>query len=83
VSESGSPGAVNLLSIKASYYIPRQFAPRDANGKDIFEEDIKSRLTDALFVDDWDVYHVFHGEVHCGSLVKREIWDKEWWTQQP
>jgi protein-arginine deiminase len=30
-------------------------------------------------VDDWDVYHMALGEVHCGSNVQRTPMDT-WWT---
>ena len=31
------------------------------------------------FVDDWEVYHMGLGEVHCGSNVKRES-QSDWWN---
>jgi hypothetical protein len=40
---------------------------------------VKGRINNALFVDDWR-YHIEAGEVHCGSLVKRAIWNKDWWN---
>jgi hypothetical protein len=78
-----APGLANVQIIAGSYYFPRSFAPVDAAGKDIFEEAVKGRINNALFVDDWQLYHVWWGEVHCGSLVKRVIWNKDWWTLQP
>src|SRR5581483_1910502 len=90
-----APGLANVQIIGGSYYFPRPYAPVDANGKDIFEEVVKSRIDNALFVDDWTTYntpppnpipdgrgyyHTQWGEVHCGSLVKREIWNKDWWN---
>lgn len=41
--------------------------------RDIFPEDLK-----LVFLDDWDVYHMGLGEVHCGSNVKREA-PRTWW----
>ena len=32
------------------------------------------------FVDDWDVYHMGLGEVHCGSNVRRAPATSGWWT---
>ena len=32
-----------------------------------------------VFVDDWSVYHMGLGEVHCGTNVERET-NNEWWT---
>jgi hypothetical protein len=88
-----APGLANVQIVGGSYYFPRPFAPVDANGKDIFEEAVKARLTNALFVDDWTTltpplpptgstgfYHTYVGEVHCGSLVKRAFWTKDWWN---
>ena len=42
---------------------------------------IKESFPDSLnlyFVDDWDVYHMGLGEVHCGSNVRRDV-TSEWW----
>ena len=33
---------------------------------------------DVAFVDDWDVYHMALGEVHCGSQVQRAP-NEDWW----
>jgi protein-arginine deiminase len=33
---------------------------------------------DLVFLDDWEVYHMGLGEVHCGSNVERET-DNAWW----
>ena len=32
------------------------------------------------FIDDWDVYHLALGEVHCGSNVLRTPSVADWWT---
>lgn len=34
---------------------------------------------DLLFVDDWDVYHLAEGEVHCGTNVRRAPTTIPWW----
>ena len=31
------------------------------------------------WVEDWDIYHVKDGEVHCGSNVLRAVPDTKWW----
>ena len=34
------------------------------------------------FMDDWQVYHMALGEVHCGSNVVREPYDgADWWNE--
>jgi hypothetical protein len=43
---------------------------------------VRDRIPSSInlhFLDDWDVYHMGLGEVHCGSNVKREA-TAEWWT---
>ena len=43
---------------------------------------VRDRIPESLnlhFVDDWDVYHMGLGEVHCGSNVRREV-TSEWWV---
>ncbi|MFO0809077.1 MAG: protein-arginine deiminase family protein [Gemmataceae bacterium] len=79
-----APGLANVQIIADQYYFPRPFAPQNAGGQDIFEAAVRSRLAggplSVLFVDDWSSYHNGFGEVHCGSLVMRAIWDIDWWT---
>jgi protein-arginine deiminase len=41
--------------------------------RNIFPDDLN-----LVFLDDWDVYHMGLGEVHCGSNVKREA-PRTWW----
>jgi protein-arginine deiminase (PAD) len=75
-----TPSLTNFQLIGGKYYFPRQFGPKTANGADLFEKMTKASLVDALFVDDWSDYHLGHGEVHCGSLVKRKIPNINWWS---
>jgi len=50
--------------------------------QDIFEEKIKTLLgNDVEFVDSW-MYHAGIGEIHCGSIVKRQP-ITNWWEKQP
>jgi hypothetical protein len=74
-----TPGLANVQPVAGQLYFPRQFGPVDAAGNDIFETVTKKRLPNALFVDDWDVYHRFDGEVHCGSVTKRQLPGVDWW----
>jgi protein-arginine deiminase len=34
------------------------------------------------FIDDWDLYHLNDGEVHCSSNDIRQIPNKKWWEFQ-
>jgi hypothetical protein len=79
-----NPGPSNLQPVAGKLYVPRQFCPLDAAGKDIFEEAIKSALGGTVeFVDCWDLYHRKLGEVHCGSSVKHAVLGINWWENQP
>jgi protein-arginine deiminase len=33
----------------------------------------------AEFIDDWDIYHLGTGEVHCGSNAQRKPFSNRWW----
>ena len=68
--------------MNGKYFVPQPFAPKYAKGKDLFEEDVKTKLgaTDVVFVDDWSFYHVNDGEVHCATLVRREVLPVDWWV---
>jgi hypothetical protein len=75
-----NPGAVNLQPLNGKLYVPRQFGPLNASGFDMFENQIRTVLGTAVeFVDCWDLYHVWMGEVHCGSISKRVIFNLNWW----
>jgi hypothetical protein len=78
-------GTVNMLVINDHCIIPMPFGPI-VGGVDLFQDDLNQKLT-ALgltthWIDDWDEYHVKHGEVHCGTNTKREPADEDlaWWT---
>ena len=47
--------------------------PMIAYVRDIFPADLKT-----VFLDDWDVYHMGLGEVHCASNVVRTA-PRKWW----
>ena len=53
---------------RRGYAIPRQREPP------------RAAVVDVVFVDDWDFYHRLIGNVHCGTVVKREILDFDWWN---
>jgi len=89
------PGMVNMLVITRSTFaqhqlaIPKPFGPVTTPGsRDVFEQDLVSRLTplgytdsQIRFIDDFDSYHIFDGEVHCGTNSKRAAHSTLWWEQ--
>ncbi|MHA3772864.1 protein-arginine deiminase family protein [Verrucomicrobiota bacterium sgz303538] len=76
---SYTPDVVNGQPINGVYHAPKQYGPR-VGGNDLFEADVAAKIPGAVFIDDWSVYHLLDGEVHCGSATKREIPQKEWWS---
>jgi hypothetical protein len=76
-----TPGLANVQQINGNLYFARQFGPKNAAGADIFESNVRTNFANALFVDDWDLYHRLSGEVHCGSYVKLRIPGVNWWTR--
>lgn len=75
------PGTVNLLHFDGTVVIPDPFGPQ-LDGSDPFEDDLTTRLgalgLTVAFADDWNLYHVLSGEVHCGTNVSRTM-DAKWW----
>ncbi len=78
-----TPGTVNGVAISST-----TFASPDPHGPVIGGQDIfKAQLQAALmpygytvrWVEDWYLYHLNAGEVHCGSNVTRTIPAAKWW----
>jgi hypothetical protein len=65
-----TPDLANAQFAGGHLLMPRQYGPRDGAG-DIFESAVYGILPNAVFIDDWDAYHIHTGEVHCGTNVKR------------
>ena len=42
--------------------------------------DLLPASIDPYYLDDWDIYHLGLGEVHCGSNVVRTPSFEDWWT---
>ena len=74
-----TPGTVNMLVFGDYVVIPRPFGPK-IGGSDVLEKDLEARLGTSknqlgkegsglkvYFTDDWSLYHINMGEVHCGS----------------
>jgi protein-arginine deiminase len=75
------PGTVNLLHVDGQVVIPDPFGPT-IGGQDPFKRDIQDRLSElgltVSFADDWDLFHIEEGEVHCGTNVSRDL-GLAWW----
>lgn len=78
------PGTVNLLHVDGHLLIADPFGPK-VGGVDVFKKDLDDRLGSLglsnHYVDDWDTYHAWMGEVHCGSNTLRVVSEKDaaWW----
>jgi len=78
---------VNLLAVKNYHLIvPKPYGPNDG-GTDEFEEYVLDQLNPigltVHFIDDWDWYHIFYGEVHCGTNARRfPDPTVHWWEQE-
>jgi protein-arginine deiminase len=82
-----SPNMVNSLVIGSTIIVPKPFGPKDPsdNYRDQFEKDVANKLeaSNVYFIDDWDTYHKWFGEVHCGTNAKRTPpTNINWWEQQ-
>lgn len=77
-----TPGLANAQIVNNKYYFAKQFLPGSDAGLDIFEAIPKLSFgaANSVFLDDWDCYHRFEGEVHCGTAVTRNIYSFDWWT---
>jgi protein-arginine deiminase len=77
------PNLVNLLVCGERLVVAKPFGPREPNQTDVFEEYVEDSVEtiglDARFVDDWDTYHTWIGEIHCGTNVKRSVPATKWW----
>jgi alpha-tubulin suppressor-like RCC1 family protein len=72
---------VNLQASDGQYFLPKPYAPLIGVGVDLFEVDVRQKLT-ATFFRTWHSYHIANGEIHCGTNVRRSIPD-EWWRKIP
>ena len=77
------PGLVNGI-----YLSDTDFGPPDPHGPVINGQDIfKQQMTEAFmpfgitlhWIENWNLYHRFDGEVHCGTNTTREIPAASWW----
>ncbi len=87
------PGMVNLLVITRPEFSRHQLVMPDPLGPvlgnvDQLQEDVRSKLvplgytvSQLRFIDNYDFYHVRHGEVHCGTNSRRMAPATTWWEQ--
>ncbi|MCB9778486.1 MAG: hypothetical protein H6742_07985 [Alphaproteobacteria bacterium] len=84
------PGMANLIVADDTDGTPTLFVPDPQVRTDVADDTtdpIAQSFVDAMpdelgiaFLDDWEVYHLMLGEVHCGSNVVRTPDDsKSWW----
>jgi len=82
------PGMVNLLPLKGATasraIMAKPFGCR-SNGSDDFEAYMNTALGGIVlpfFIDDWYEYHIWEGEVHCGTAVERDPpTNQAWWGE--
>jgi Protein-arginine deiminase (PAD)/Protein-arginine deiminase (PAD) middle domain len=83
-----SADMVNMIVFGTDCVVPRPFGPEQGGAgvqHDLFAQDLQQNLTaigvTTHFVDDWDAYHVKHGEVHCGTnVIRTPAARPAWWT---
>jgi hypothetical protein len=84
------PGMVNLtiadLGDGPQAFLPDPFLRADLDDQttDPMIDAVTELLPESIdlhFVDDWEIYHLALGEVHCGSNVLRSPSAADWWTQ--
>uniref|UniRef100_A0A8C0MR70 protein-arginine deiminase n=1 Tax=Canis lupus familiaris TaxID=9615 RepID=A0A8C0MR70_CANLF len=85
-AEAYFPNMVNMLVLGKHLGIPKPFGPI-INGQCCLEEKVRSLLEPlglhCTFIDDFYTYHVRHGEVHCGTNVRRQPFSFKWWNMVP
>ncbi|KAM8959932.1 protein-arginine deiminase type-4 isoform 2-T2 [Lycaon pictus] len=85
-AEAYFPNMVNMLVLGKHLGIPKPFGPI-INGQCCLEEKVRSLLEPlglhCTFIDDFYAYHVRHGEVHCGTNVRRQPFSFKWWNMVP
>ncbi len=82
-SVAHQPGTVNGISLTPNHFAPPKPHGPKIDGVDVFEaqmvETWGAHDISLTFVEDWSLYHILLGEVHCGSNATREIPDVKWW----
>ncbi|XP_077007222.1 protein-arginine deiminase type-4 isoform X2 [Tamandua tetradactyla] len=85
-AEALFPNMVNMLVLGKHLGIPKPFGPI-IHGRCCLEEEVRSLLEPlglhCTFIDDFYDYHMLHGEVHCGTNVRRKPFSFKWWHMVP
>jgi protein-arginine deiminase len=78
------PGMINGIMLAGNHFgSPDPHGPV-IQGKDVFKSYVEDALADrnvtVHWVEDWYLYHILDGEVHCGSNTKRVVpATHRWW----
>jgi protein-arginine deiminase len=79
-------GIVNMLVANGHAGVCHAFGP-EVGGVDLFEDDVQTKLSSlgltVHFIDDWYLYHLQEGEVHCGTNAMRHETIHPWWRFVP
>lgn len=74
---------VNMIVLGKDLGIPKPFGPK-VDGQCVLEAEMRSLMEGlglkCTFIDNFAAYHKLLGEVHCGSNVRREMFDFKWWN---
>jgi protein-arginine deiminase len=83
------PGMVNLVVtdfdngtqiFMADPFLREDLADQSSDAMIQAVTDLLPKSVTPVFLDDWDIYHLGLGEVHCGSNVVRTPSFEDWWT---
>ncbi|XP_070615494.1 protein-arginine deiminase type-3-like [Erythrolamprus reginae] len=80
------PDMVNMIVLGKHLGIPKPFGPV-IDGQCCLEKEVR-RLLEPLglscnFIDDYGTYFIAHGDVHCGTNVRRKPFSFKWWNMKP
>jgi protein-arginine deiminase len=75
-----NPGMVNLNSMSLYSLLPEPFLAAFKAPVQLLCSGIGQQ---PLWIDDWYIYHIRIGEVHCGSNSRRAPFTAKWWEAQP
>lgn len=82
-----NPGTINSLYLADDLYAAPETHGPVIDGVDIFKEQFEAALADwgigVAWIEDWDLYHILWGEVHCGTNSQRAVPDVKWWEVEP
>uniref|UniRef100_A0A8D0GRS1 Protein-arginine deiminase n=1 Tax=Sphenodon punctatus TaxID=8508 RepID=A0A8D0GRS1_SPHPU len=80
------PDMVNMLVLGKHLGIPKPFGPI-IKGKCCLEAKVRSLLEPlglaCTFINDYFSYHLYLGEVHCGTNARRKPFSFKWWNMSP